>query len=217
MAWNDIPDWALAKTQEIMAKVLEKDPETYWHCVRVGRGAKLLAEAAGLNEYECKVIETSGLFHDVGKVGVPSEILLKPAKLTEEEYKVMMSHPGMSVELIKPLFHLQFFKDMEAGVLHHHERIDGKGYPFQLEGDEIPLSARIILIVDTFDAMTVDRAYRKGLTPEVAFQELQTFAGRQFDAQLVKLFVEAKPFWAKREAEMAANDPMPAALIRKTA
>jgi putative nucleotidyltransferase with HDIG domain len=212
LSWNDIPDSALKKTQEIMEQVLKKDPETYWHCVRVGRAAKLLAEAVGLNEYETRVIETSGLFHDVGKVGIPSEILLKPAKLTDAEYKVMMSHPELSVEMLKPLFKIQFFKDLEAGVLHHHERIDGKGYPFQLEGDKIPLAARIILVVDTFDAMTADRAYRKGLSPEVALKELQTFAGRQFDEHLVKIFLQAKPFWARRERELAANDPQPETL-----
>jgi len=197
VAWNDIPDSAFVTSREIMKDVNRKDPETFFHCVRVSQQARLLSEAAGLNEYESRVVEFAGLFHDAGKISVPDSILFKPAKLSEEEYRIMQSHPVQSAKLIEPLAAVHFFKDLLPGVLHHHERIDGLGYPFGLAGDEIPLAARIILVVDTFDAMTATRAYRKGLPAEVAFKELQDFAGRQFDAQLVKIFLEAYPHWSK--------------------
>lgn len=182
-----------------MQAVNVKDPETFFHCVRVSRNARLLSEAAGLNEYEAKIVEFAGLFHDAGKVAVPDSILLKPAKLTPEEFRIMQSHPVKSAQLLEPLRQIDFFKALIPGVLHHHERVDGRGYPYGLEGDKIPLEARIILIVDTFDAMTATRAYRKGLAPEVAFQELQDFSGRQFDPHLVKIFLKAKSLWTERE------------------
>ncbi|MCM2281320.1 MAG: HD-GYP domain-containing protein [Bdellovibrionaceae bacterium] len=199
MAWGDIPEWAYDASKNIMQAVNVKDPETFFHCVRVSRNARLLSEAAGLNEYEAKIVEFAGLFHDAGKVAVPDSILLKPAKLTPEEFRIMQSHPVKSAQLLEPLRQIDFFKALIPGVLHHHERVDGRGYPYGLEGDKIPLEARIILIVDTFDAMTATRAYRKGLAPEVAFQELQDFSGRQFDPHLVKIFLKAKSLWTERE------------------
>ncbi len=203
MAWDDIPDWAFDVSKEIMQAVNVKDPETFFHCIRVSRDARLLSEAAGLNEYESRVVEFAGLFHDAGKIAVPDEILFKPAKLTDAEFKVMQSHPVKSAQLLEPLKQIGFFGALLPGVLHHHERVDGKGYPYGLEGDGIPLAARIILIVDTFDAMTATRAYRKGLAPEIAFKELQDFAGRQFDPHLVRIFLRAKPLWSDRERDVA--------------
>ena len=147
--------------------------------------------------------EFAGLFHDVGKVGVPDSILLKPAKLTEEEFNVMKSHPEKSVQIIQPLADkVAFFQNLIPGVLHHHERFDGKGYPEGVWGEDIPLTARMILVVDTFDAMTANRAYRTGLPAEVAYKELQEFAGRQFDAQLVKIFLQVQPTWSANDFQI---------------
>ena len=205
MSWGDIPDWALHTARVIMQTVQLKDPETFQHCVRVGRGARLLAQAAGLNEYEQKIAEFSGLFHDIGKIGIPDAILLKPAKLTEDEYVIMQSHPDLSVQIIQSLGHVTFFADLLPGIRHHHERYDGKGYPQKIGGEEIPIESRIILITDTFDAMTASRPYRKGLSADVAKKELRDYAGRQFDARLVEVFLDAQPFWAKREHDVAAE------------
>ncbi len=202
LSWNDIPDWVFEVSKSIMQTVNVKDPETFTHCLRVSRNARLLSEAAGLNEYESRVVEFAGLFHDVGKVGVPDEILLKPAKLTDEEFRIMQSHPVKSVQIIEPLTNIEFFRDQVPGILHHHERIDGRGYPYGLTGDRIPLAARIILIVDTIDAMTSTRAYRKGLSLEVACKELQDFSGRQFDPHLVSIYLQAKPLWKDREKKV---------------
>lgn len=199
MKASDIPSWTLHVANSIMESVRIKDDATYRHCIRVSRASRLLARSAGLSEMEQKVAEFAGLFHDIGKIGVPDEILLKPAKLTDDEYKVMQTHPGKSVQILTPLSHVEFYKELIPGVLHHHERFDGRGYPHGVSGEQIPLTARLILVCDTFDAMTETRAYRKGLAPEVAYKELQDFAGRQFDPQLVKIFLEAQPTWKSHD------------------
>jgi putative nucleotidyltransferase with HDIG domain len=194
-SWTDIPEWTLDASKAIMQTVRIKDVGTYEHCIRVSQGARLLAKAAGLNELDQKIVEFAGLFHDVGKIGVPDEILLKPSRLTDEEFEVMKLHPEKSVEILQPLAHIEFYSRLIPGVRYHHERFDGSGYPHEVAGEEIPLESRLILVVDTFDAMTADRAYRKGLPPSVAMQELKDFAGRQFDPRLVKIFCEAQPKW----------------------
>lgn len=199
MSWADVPDGSLEIARAIMEAVRAKDPETHDHCVRVSRGSRLLARAAGLSLSEQTMIEFVGLFHDIGKIGVPDHILFKPGKLTPEEMEIMKEHPRMSAQILEPLAHMEFFRRLIPGVLHHHERYDGAGYPIGIKGDEIPLPARIVLIADTFDAMTADRAYRKGLPAEVAFKELRDHAGTQFDPHLVKIYLEAKPKWNERE------------------
>ena len=198
----DIPDWSIDIAQSLMAKVKKKDAETFEHCVRVSRMARLLSDAAGLNASDARIVEYAGLFHDIGKVGVPDEILMKPAKLTDHEYEVMKSHPVLSVEILKPISHVEFFSMTIPGVRHHHERFDGRGYPDGLMGEKIPLASRIILVVDTFDAMTWSRPYRKGLPWEVAYKELKEFAGRQFDPKLVDVFLKAHPKWNPRDQEI---------------
>lgn len=198
----DIPDWTLATSQSIMNMVKAKDAETYTHCIRVSRGARLLAKAAGLGEFEQKIIEFAGLFHDIGKIAVPDSILLKPARLTDEEFAVMKTHPEKSVEILQPLAQVDFFRQLTPGVLYHHERFDGQGYPHKISGEKIPLEARVILIADTFDAMTATRSYRKGLPKETAYKELKDFGGRQFDPHLVKIFLQAHPTWNEREMKV---------------
>jgi HD-GYP domain-containing protein (c-di-GMP phosphodiesterase class II) len=198
----DIPDWAYAVAKTLMQALRERDPYTYGHCRRVSRNAKLLAQAAGLNEKEQRIVEYASMFHDLGKMGIPDSILLKPGRLTPEEEELIRAHPSKSAEIIRPLASIPFFRATIPGIEHHHERIDGGGYPHGISGDAIPLAARIILIADTFDAMTTTRPYRKGLAFEVAYKELQTFAGRQFDAQLVKVFLQAHPKWSALEDEI---------------
>ena len=204
VGWNDIPDWVLSASGALLRAVEMKDPETASHCARVGRGSRLLAQAIGLNDYGQRVCEFAGLFHDVGKIGVPNEILFKPAKLSEEEYAVMKSHPELSARLVEPFAQASaFIRDVLPGVRHHHERFDGQGYPHGVMGERIPLEARVILIADTFDAMTATRTYRKGLPAEAAYAELKLHAGRQFDERLVRAFLEAQPKWKREEREVA--------------
>jgi HD-GYP domain-containing protein (c-di-GMP phosphodiesterase class II) len=202
MSWGDIPDWAYSVAHSLLQAMRERDPYTYGHCRRVGRHARLLAQAAGLNEFEQRVIEFSSLFHDLGKMGIPDSVLLKAGRLTPEEESVMRDHPIKSAEIVQPLVSIPFFHAVQPGVLHHHERMDGLGYPFGKSGSEIPLAARIILIADTFDAMTTTRPYRKGLSHEIAYKELRVFSGRQFDPQLVEIFLKAHPLWGDLEAEI---------------
>jgi HD-GYP domain-containing protein (c-di-GMP phosphodiesterase class II) len=200
--WEQVPEWAQLLARTLLAALKERDPYTYGHCRRVARHARLLAQAAGLSEYECQLVEFSSMFHDLGKMGIPDSILLKPGRLTPEEEAIMRAHPVKSAEIVTPLSHLPFFKAMLPGIRHHHERIDGLGYPHGRAGDRIPLEARIILIADTFDAMTTTRPYRKGLPHDFAYAELRKFGGRQFDAQLVEVFLKAHPGWGHLDEEI---------------
>lgn len=202
MAWNDIPEWSEKVMLTLLAALKERDPYTYGHCRRVARNAGLLAQAAGLNAYEQKVVEYASIFHDLGKIAIPDAILLKPGRLTPEEQSIIRVHPIKSAEILQPLSLIPFFRDLLPGVRHHHERLDGKGYPDRIAGDAIPVSARVILIADTFDAMTTTRPYRRGLPNEMAYKELRQFAGRQFDAQLVKTFCDAHRTWGEYETEI---------------
>lgn len=202
MAWNDVPDWAEKVMLSLLAALKERDPYTYGHCRRVARNARLLGKAAGLNEYEQKVIEYASIFHDLGKIAIPDSILLKPGRLSAEEQAVIRVHPIKSAEILQPLSLIPFFRDILPGVRHHHERLDGKGYPDQIAGDEIPVSARVILIADTYDAMTTTRPYRRGLPNEIAYRELRQFSGRQFDAELVKVFCNAHRSWGDVDEEI---------------
>mgnify|MGYP000976760935 CR=1 FL=1 len=141
-----------------------------------------------LSEGEIYELELSALFHDVGKIGVPDQVLLKPTRLTESEFLEMKLHPNKSAEILEGIPSLD---QVAKNAKHHHERFDGRGYPAGMKGEEIPLFSRIILIVDTFDAMTSSRPYRKGLSYDIAFAELKEFSGTQFDPQLVEHFISA--------------------------
>lgn len=196
MAWDDIPDWSDKVAKTLLEALKRKDEDTFYHCCRVGRSARWLGKAAGFNEFEQFVLEYSGLFHDVGKVGIPDNVLKKPTKLDPNEIEVIKSHPIKSAEIIEPLTTTPFFRFLLAGVRHHHERIDGKGYPHGLAGEKIPIMARVIAIVDTFDAMTTSRPYRKHFPIEFARKELKDCSGTQFDGNLVKIFLEAQPHWS---------------------
>lgn len=203
MAWDTIPEWSEQVIQSLLKALRERDPYTYGHCRRVARNARLLAKAAGLSEYEQYTVEISSIFHDLGKLGIPDSILLKPGRLTPQEEAIMRAHPVKSAEIIQPLSSIPFFKSTLPGILHHHERIDGLGYPHRLKGEQIPLLARVILIADTYDAMTSTRPYRKALPNEVAYKELKLFSNRQFDEQLVKIFLQAHPTWGSIEEEIS--------------
>ncbi len=165
-----------------------KDHYTYGHSTRVAYYCVTLGKELGLDEKEMYELEMSALFHDIGKIGVPDAVLLKPARLTEDEFLKMKAHPSITAEILQDF---DCFTDIATYAKHHHERYDGRGYPDGLKGEDIPLFSRIILIADTFDAMTSTRPYRKGLPYEVAFSELEEFSGSQFDAELVKHFIKA--------------------------
>jgi HD-GYP domain-containing protein (c-di-GMP phosphodiesterase class II) len=145
-----------------------------------------VAQELGFEESRFADIEVTALLHDIGKIGVPDSILKKPAKLTEDEYGLMKKHPeyGWAIVRLFPQFeHVSYY------VLHHHESYDGKGYPGGLRGTEIPLGARIISVIDSFDAMVSSRPYRKGLPTEEALRRLIIASGTMYDSQVVQCFI----------------------------
>ena len=195
MAWGDIPDWAYESVGSLLQSLKSVEPSTYQHCLRVGEYCRKLAKESGLNEYEQKVAEFSGLLHDIGKIGIDKDILLKPSRLDPKEIDIMKSHSVISEQIIMPLSAHPFFKQILPAVRGHHERIDGEGYPDKLAGEVIPLISRIILVVDTYDAMAENRVYRKGLPDDVIYSEIKRCQGTQFDPQIARTFLEAHPKW----------------------
>ncbi|OIO84613.1 MAG: hypothetical protein AUK01_08765 [Anaerolineae bacterium CG2_30_57_67] len=168
----------------LMADIIEvRDPYTGGHVWRVSQFSKLLATKAGLPENEVIRVSIAAYLHDLGKVGIPDQILKKAGSLTNEEYAVIQTHPSIGARLLSahPL------AEMVLSAAHdHHERMDGKGYPKGLRGEEISLTARIVSVVDAFDAMTSTRPYRKGMPVEQALYRLEEGAGTQFDTRLVE-------------------------------
>lgn len=199
--WGDIPMWAYDSAKSLMQTLFIVDPVTYYHCLRVGEMARKLARDAGLNDYEQKLAEFGGLFHDIGKIGIDQEIIAKPGKLDAKELDIMKTHPILSEQILNPLSHHLFFNDIIPGVRGHHERFDGDGYPDKKMGEAIPLLSRVILVVDTYDAMSQTRAYRKGLPDEIVYAEIKRCAGTQFDPQLATIFLQAHKSWAAQEID----------------
>lgn len=216
MAWDDVPDWALETARSLLEEVKKYDEHTFYHCCRVGRGSRRLARALGMNEFEQIVLEFSGLFHDIGKAQIPSNILQKPARLNHEEIVIMKSHPSKSAEMIAHLDHIPFFRFLMPGIRLHHEKVDGTGYPFGLKGEAIPLPARLISVVDTFDAMTNLRPYRKPLTQEKAIQELLDYSNLQFDPHMVRVFIDLLPYKEAEEKRSEREETVVASLLKKT-
>jgi HD-GYP domain-containing protein (c-di-GMP phosphodiesterase class II) len=163
-----------------------KDHYTKGHSDRVTRYAVYIAESMGLSHSEVEIIRLSCQLHDLGKIGIHDQILTKPAKLTDGEWKEIKLHPIKAAEILKPLV---FLKDEIKLVQQHHERYDGKGYPFGLKAEDIDLRARIIAAADSFDAMTTERPYAMALTIEEAKEELRKNSGTQFDPRIVKIFI----------------------------
>ncbi|NTU60317.1 MAG: response regulator, partial [Deltaproteobacteria bacterium] len=165
-----------------------KDSYTHGHSENVTHLCDITAEVMGLDGGFRAMLQQAGVLHDIGKIGIASSILNKPGKLTDEEYEIIKSHPRLGRRILEPI---SFLKGVVPVVYHHHERWDGRGYPDGLGGEEIPLGARIMLVADTYDAMTSDRAYRKGLSHQVAVEELERCCGTQFDPQCVEAFLQA--------------------------
>lgn len=172
-----------------LADALEKrDSYTGGHTRRVNEYSETIAKRLGLPEDEMDALRLAAILHDIGKIGVSDQVLRKPGRLDEKEFVEMAEHPEVGVEIIR---HLPQLARVIPGVLHHHEKFDGSGYPSGLAGDEIPFIARIIAVADSFDAMTSERPYRKALSVDYAFEELERFSGRQFDPKMVFAFIEA--------------------------
>ncbi|MEM7474107.1 MAG: HD-GYP domain-containing protein [Planctomycetota bacterium] len=175
----------LGTLQAMSSTIDARDPYTQGHSERVARLSYDLAQILGLPNEACHEIFLSGVLHDIGKIGIPDDVLLKPGKLTDEEFEIIKQHPVIGHRIVERLGHLQFTL---PGVLYHHERWDGKGYPHQLQGQSIPLMARIMAVADAFDAMTSSRPYRKAMPLEKAHAIINAGAGEQWDAEVVQCF-----------------------------
>jgi HD superfamily phosphohydrolase YqeK len=180
---------AYEATMAALCKAVEtKDFYTRGHSERVSRGSAMLAREIGMRADRLEAITYAGMLHDVGKLGVPTKVLQKSGKLSEEEYAAIQLHPMRGLEIVREI---GFLDEALAGIMHHHERIDGRGYPLGLAGDEIPEFARVIAVADAFDSMTSTRSYRGARRIEEAIAELRKWSGSQFDPALVDAFVAA--------------------------
>ncbi|WP_243027613.1 HD-GYP domain-containing protein [Thermus albus] len=201
---------AFDATLEVLMHALEaKEKETRLHSERVADIASDMARALYQDEAKAQEIYRAARLHDIGKIGVPEALLLKPDKLTPREYEIVQSHTTKGVELLKPAEKVAFGPLVYNVILHHHERWDGRGYPKGLAGHEIPEEARIVGLADAYEAMTAGRPYRKAKPSEEALKEIQDLSGIQFDPKLVKLFTQlwhANPLWRDREAYLQAKE-----------
>lgn len=184
---NDELEKAYLDTIGILRQTVEaKDPYTRGHSDRVSEFAVLIGTKMGLDEKTIHILKVGGLFHDIGKIGIPDSILLKESKLSDDEYSQIKNHPTIGAHI---LGNATVFQDIIPIVKYHHERYDGRGYPSQLAGTDIPLIARITAVADAFDAMTSKRTYRDSLPIEKVKEEIERCSGTQFDPEIAKLFL----------------------------
>lgn len=184
---NEQLEKAYLESIEVLRYTVEaKDPYTRGHSDRVSEYSVLIGQKLGLSEEELKILRIGGLFHDIGKIGIPDSILLKEAKLTDDEYSQIKNHPIIGAHILQKA---SIFQDILPIVKHHHEKYDGTGYPSRLKGEEIPYMARIAAVADTFDAMTSKRTYRDALSLDIVKAEIERCSGTQFDPDIAKLFL----------------------------
>ena len=171
----------------LTAAIDAKDHYTFNHSQNVCYYSQELARAYGMDDDCVEIIKEAALLHDIGKIGIPEQILKKPGRLTDDEYSIMKSHVEQSISIIR---HLPSLDYVIPAVVGHHERYDGRGYPRGLKGEEIPLLARMLCIADSFDAMISKRSYKEAYTLDYAVDQLVTGSGTQFDPVLAELFVK---------------------------
>jgi HD-GYP domain-containing protein (c-di-GMP phosphodiesterase class II) len=173
----------MGSIQMLAGAVDEKDPYTRGHSDRVTRYSMLIAKEMNLDTTFMETLQVSAQLHDVGKIGIEDHILKKPGALTAEEFEVMKTHTTKGANILRPVTQLA---EMLPGIELHHEALDGRGYPYGLQGDQIPLLARVIAVADTFDALTTNRPYQQAHTPDQALQIIQNLAGKRLDPEAVK-------------------------------
>ena len=185
---NELLEKSYLDTIEILRKTVEaKDKYTKGHSDRVSAYSVLIGERLHLPEDELNTLRIGALFHDIGKIGIPDSILLKTDTLTSDEYSEIQHHPAIGAQILS---NATLFQDMIPIVKYHHERYDGKGYPSQLKGEEIPFLARIVTVADTFDAMTSRRSYRNAMGFSYTVHEIETCKGTQFDPEIADIFLD---------------------------
>lgn len=195
-----------ATVSALCQAVETKDFYTRGHSERVSRGAVMIATEIGMRPERVGAISYAGMLHDVGKLGVPTSVLQKRGSLTDDEFAAIQLHPMRGLDIVREI---GFLDEALAGIMHHHERIDGRGYPMGLAGDEIPEFARVLSVADAFDSMTSDRSYRGARPVPEAVAELRRCAGKQFDPVFVDAFVTAieRDGWTPPESA-PAEEPL---------
>jgi len=189
--------------EALVAALDAREHETFSHSLRVRAYTRYLARRAGYPPALMPSLEQAALLHDIGKIAVSDAILLKPAKLTAEEWVDMRKHPIAGDEILR---RVPFLRPASAIVRHHHERFDGTGYPDALKDAQIPLGARLFAVADTLDAMTSDRLYRQAPGWEAARNEIRLYSGKQFDPQIVELFLKVPPTaWMQVRSEAGST------------
>ena len=185
---NDELEKSYMDTIGILRQTVEaKDPYTRGHSDRVSEYSVLIGQKLNLDDKTLHTLKIGGLFHDIGKIGIPDSILLKESKLDDDEYSQIKNHPSIGAHILGDV---AMFKDIIPIVLHHHEKFDGHGYPSQLKGEDIPYLARIAAVADTFDAMTSKRSYRNALPLDVVKDEIKRCSGTQFDPAIAEVFLD---------------------------
>jgi len=182
-----LEDTFLYAVRTLINAIEARDPYTKGHSIRVTRLTDMILRKLGIDSGLLSDIILAAQLHDTGKLGIADGILNKPSRLSEDEQYIMRTHPEVGYQILKPILTDECLK----GILHHHERWDGEGYPMNLAGDTIPFGARIITIADAFDAMITDRTYRSGVSLKMALAEIERRSGTQFDPDLVPPFIEA--------------------------
>ncbi len=176
----------LESIETLRYTVEAKDPYTKGHSDRVAEFSVLIGKKLGLSEQDLKTLRIGGLFHDIGKIGIPDSILLKEEKLTPDEYSEIKHHPSIGTHILS---NATIFSDIIPIVKYHHERYDGRGYPENLKGENIPLLARIATVADAFDAMSSKRTYRNSLDINIIIDEIKKNSGTQFDSRIAEVFL----------------------------
>ena len=187
MAKDEVKSLSVEVMEALAHTIDAKDEYTKGHSIRVAKYSRMIAEKMGLSAEECENTYYMGLLHDLGKIGVPNEIINSPTKLTDEQYDVIKTHPRLGFDILSEI---KSRPDLVIGARWHHERYDGKGYPDGKSGEDIPLMARIIAVADSYDAMTSNRSYRQYLPQDVVRSELVKNKGTQFDPDMVDVMVE---------------------------
>ena len=186
LLYEDVQDMFMGTLRTLVSAIDAKDTYTCGHSERVAWLGRELAQLAGLDAHETERLYLAGLLHDFGKIGIPEDVLCKPGKLTDEEYDIIKTHPRIGARMLQDIRQMQ---DLIPGVLYHHERYDGRGYPDGLEGESIPLFGRLLCLADSFDAMSSTRTYRAAMSREQVLEEIKRCAGTQFDPKLAELFI----------------------------
>lgn len=210
-AWSQFDEQQKAydRTVRALVRAVEtKDLYTRGHSERVSQASVMIAGAIGMGEQRTETLRFAGILHDVGKIGVPTRVLQKTGRLTDEEFQAIALHPVRGLDMVRDI---EFLSEAYDGILHHHERLDGRGYPMGLTADEIPEFARIIAVADAFDSMTSTRSYRQARPVADVVEELRRCAGTQFEPRFVDALVVALAEDPWTVAQVTPSEDEPAA------